>query len=229
MTNQMAFVELVDRMGGDHSVVNNARISCGRFGSAQFTDDGKLSEKDERLIYRLMNGKHGTPFEGAVFQFYVRAPIFVAREWFRHRIGSFNEISGRYKELPTDFYMPKNIRKQVAGSAQMDYKYENLPEEQNLDAQAVIRDVYRAAEEAYLGMIEDGVAKEHARLVLPVGLYTEWVWTVNARALMNFLELRTHPSAQQEIRRCATFIEHLWKQEMPVTHAAFVANGKVAP
>ena len=189
--------------------------------------------------------KHGTPFEQAMFTFYVKCPIFVAREWFRHRIGSFNEVSGRYTVMKTEFYTPKTFRVPNPKAKQMDYKYEPADSETNKLAQEAVLETYAHLESVYHYLVnpvnpEDGteepeggwglgIAKEHARIILPVGIYTEFRWTVNARALMNFLALRAHPTAMGEIRMYALHIEQLFADAMPVTHKAFIENKRVAP
>src|ERR671930_238889 len=168
------FVRLDDCMADDLSVVNAARVSFARRKET-------MDESDEGLIRFLLRERHGTPFEHNSFRFHVRAPLFVAREWFRHRVGSFNEFSMRYA---------------------------------------------RATDER---LVERGVARELARLVMPVGAYTEFYWTVNARSLMNFASLRAAETAQREIRRYAEACERFLEAKMPVTHAAFVAAGRTAP
>lgn len=221
--SQHAFIELVDTMGGDLAVVNSARVSYGKHSM-------EMTEKDERLIHRLLRDKHGTPFEQTVMTWYIKCPIFVAREWMRHRIGSFNEISGRYKKLETDFYTPKKFRMPNPDDTKvMNYKYVDASEEVNEQARMIVEKLYKDAEEAYEDLLELGIANEHARIILPVGIYTEFRWTVNARALMNFLALRNAPPAMAEIRAYAYSIEHIWGQQMPVMHAAFNENNRVAP
>ena len=142
---------------------------------------------------------------------------------------SFNEISGRYKELPTDFYVPGNFRIPNPDTAQMDYKYIDAPADLNEQAKVIVEDAHLHAEAAYKALLQLGIAKEHARIVVPVSIFTEFRWTINARSLMNFLSLRTSPGAMAEIRGYANFIEQLWKGYMPVTHAAFDQYGRVAP
>lgn len=142
---------------------------------------------------------------------------------------SFNEISGRYKELPTDFYVPRQFRIPNPDTKQMDYKYIDAPDELNAEATAIAKKLYKQAEDAYRALLDAGIAKEHARIVLPVGIFTEFRWTVNARALMNFLALRNEPSAMGEIRSYARGIEKLFSDFMPVTHKAFVDAKRVAP
>src|SRR5579859_2754196 len=170
-----------------------------------------------------------TPFEHNSFRFHIRAPIFVAREWFRHRVGSFNEFSMRYAKATDDFYVPapEDVRSQVGkpGAYSFEPVEPELAEQTREDLQAV----YQHAFATYERLVEAGVARELARCVMPVGAYTEFYWTVNARALMNFVALRAHETAQREIRRYAEAVETFFAELMPVTHAAFVANDRVAP
>jgi thymidylate synthase (FAD) len=170
-----------------------------------------------------------TPFEHNAFRFHVRCPIFVAREWFRHRVGSFNEFSMRYARATDDFYVPEpeDVRSQVGKPGA--YSFEPVSDELAETARDELRAVYDTAYETYQRLVEQGVARELARAVLPVGAYTEFFWTVNARSLMNFVSLRAAETAQREIRRYADAVETFLAQHMPVTHAAFVANGRVAP
>lgn len=219
---KQAFIELKDIAGGDLAIVNAARVSYGKSST-------ELTDADRGLIKRLLTSKHGSPFEHATTTWYVKAPIFVAREWFRHRIGSFNEVSGRYTEMKQEFYTPRQFRVPIEGAKQMDYHYAAASEQLQKEAEAEFKDLYEHAEAAYRKLLAKGIAKEHARIVLPLGLYTEWIWTVNSRSLMNFLALRNHPSAQGEIQTYARAIEKVWSNNMPATHAAFLAAGRVAP
>lgn len=216
------FVRLDGYMGADLSVINSARVS---FGTRKET----LEEGDIALINFLMRERHGTPFEHNAFRFHVRCPIFVAREWFRHRIGSFNELSGRYKEIPTDGYLPapENMRTQVGKPGS--YMFKPLTAEDASAGLQHIRAAYDAAYVAYEALLQAGVAKEVARLVLPVGTYTEFYWTVNARSLMNFLSLRSADTAQYEIREYANAIIEIFEFVMPWTASAWIENGRVAP
>lgn len=226
-------VELIDSMASDQSVIRSAQVSAkGK------NDPTKVPE---RFINALMEGRHGSPFEHSVFTFYVNVPIFVAREWMRHRIGSFNEMSGRYTELKPDFYIPGEERPLINHGTSMKPKFEHgtnsakeklLLENLNVwheDSSAVTWSTYTEA-------LDAGIAKEVARGVLPVNIYTEFYWTVNARSLMNFISLRgiqegakfpSHP--QFEIQRAAMQVENLFKGLMPITHQTFVNNGLVAP
>ncbi len=216
------FVRLDDAMADDLSVVNGARVSFARRVD-------EMDEADAGLIRFLMRERHGTPFEHNAFRFHVRAPIFVAREWFRHRIGSFNEFSMRYARATDEFYVPaaEDVRTQVGKPGS--YSFEPVDPELAETTRERLKEVYEAAYRAYEELVEQGVARELARAVLPVGAYTEFYWTVNARALMNFVSLRNSETAQREIRRYAEACELFLEQHMPVTYAAFVANDRTAP
>ena len=190
-------------------------------------------EVPNHTLYVRRNGyavwSGNTPFEHNSFRFHVRAPIFVAREWFRHRVGSFNEFSMRYAKATDDFYVPdpEDVRSQVGKPGA--YSFEPVDEALAEQARDELREVYDQAYETYTRLVEAGVARELARLVMPVGAYTEFFWTVNARALMNFVSLRAAETAQREIRRYADAVEQFFAEKMPVTHAAFVAANRVAP
>ena len=170
-----------------------------------------------------------TPFEHNAFRFHIRAPIFVAREWFRHRVGSFNEFSMRYAKATDDFYVPDadDVRTQVGKPGS--YSFEAVGPEVAEATREELRSVYGVAYAAYERLVELGVARELARAVIPVGAYTEFYWTVNARSLMNFVSLRAADTAQREIRRYADACERFLAEEMPVTYEAFVASGRVGP
>ena len=162
-------------------------------------------------------------------RFHVRAPIFVAREWFRHRVGSFNEFSMRYARPTDEFYVPEpeDVRTQVGKPGA--YSFEPVSDQVAEKTREELRELYETAYATYERLAELGVARELARLAIPVGAYTEFYWTVNARALMNFVSLRAAETAQREIRRYAEAVETFFAERMPVTHAAFVAAGRVGP
>ena len=216
------FVRLDDAMADDLSVVNGARVSFARHKD-------ELDDSDQGLIRFLMRERHGTPFEHNAFRFHVRCPIFVAREWFRHRVGSFNEFSLRYARATDDFYVPEpeDVRTQIGKPGA--YSFEPVSDELAETTREELRAVYETAYRTYEQLVEQGVARELARSVLPVGAYTEFYWTVNARSLMNFLSLRNSETAQREIRRYAEACERFLEEQMPVTYAAFVANDRTAP
>jgi thymidylate synthase (FAD) len=213
------FVELLEVLGNDRRCVAAARVSLRRENVSLSSDSPEQLTRDQQLIRRLMRDRHTSPFEHAVFQFRVRAPILVVRQWFRHRFASYNEESGRYVELQDEFYLPEGLHAR-AGKA-IDYSYAPLPESENAALRQEILDFYEQARAVYESLLARGVAPEHARMVLPVAQYTTFFWTVNALSLMNFLNLRTAPTAQAEIRAYAVVIEDMFRQHMPWTHAAF--------
>jgi thymidylate synthase (FAD) len=216
------FVRLDDCMADDLAVVNAARVSFAR----RVTE---LSDADRGLVRFLMRERHSTPFEHAVFRFHIKCPIFVAREWMRHRAGSYNEHSARYSELPDEFYVPalEDVRTQVGKPGA--YSFEPVSHETAEQTRETLTATYRDAYLVYRGLIDRGVAREIARMALPVGIYTQFHWTLNARSLMNFLSLRNADTAQLEIRRFAEAVEQLFAEHMPVTHAAFVEFERRAP
>ena len=215
------FVRLDGALADDLSVVNGARVSFN-----QASDE--LDERGAGLIRFLMREKHGSPFEHGYFRFLVKAPLFVVREHHRHRAGhSYNEWSGRYSKMQPEFYVPENVRTQVGKPGS--YSFEPVDDETREAAQQTIEDNAARAFEAYEQMLELGVAKEVARAVLPLSTYTKYYWSCNPRSLMHFCSLRNHDAAQFEIRQYAAAAESFLEQLMPVTHAAFVANDRVAP
>jgi thymidylate synthase (FAD) len=216
------FVRLDGALADDLSVVNGARVSFARRKE-------EMDDSDGGLIRFLMRERHGTPFEHNAFRFHVRCPIFVAREWFRHRVGSFNEFSMRYARASDEFYVPdaEDVRTQVGKPGA--YSFEPVSDELAEQTREKLQEVYDAAYQTYGELVEAGVAREVARAALPVGAYTEFYWTVNARSLMNFISLRNSETAQREIRRYAEACERFLEEQMPVTYAAFVANDRTAP
>jgi thymidylate synthase (FAD) len=216
------FVRLDDVMASDLSVANAARVSFAR-------RKDELDDADAGLIRFLMRERHGTPFEHNAFRFHVRCPIFVAREWFRHRIGSFNEFSMRYAKATDEFYVPEpeDVRSQVGKPGA--YTFETVDPELAEQTRDEMRAVYESAFATYERLVDQGIAREVARAVLPVGAYTEFYWTLNARSLMHFVSLRAAETAQREIRRYAEAVERFLEREMPITHAAFVGNDRNSP
>ena len=209
-------------MATDLSVVNAARVSFARRKE-------EMDDSDAGLIRFLMRERHGTPFEHNSFRFHVRCPIFVAREWFRHRVSSFNEFSMRYARATDEFYVPaaEDVRTQVGKPGS--YSFEPVEPDVAETAREELQRVYDEAYAVYERLVDLGVARELARCVLPVGAYTEFYWTVNARSLMNFVSLRAADTAQREIRRYAEACEQFLAEKMPITHASFVANDRTAP
>jgi thymidylate synthase (FAD) len=208
-------------MGGDLAIVNAARQSFNKHKT-------ELDQADIGLINYLIKHRHGSPLEMAVFKFTVKCPISVAREWFRHRISSFNERSGRYTKLDPEFYLPDTFRQQVG--KQGNYHYIDMEDEDlNDKCQAIMNKAYVECFEAYENLIAKGVAKEQARNVLPVGIYTQFAWNVNLRSLFNFLSLRTDERAMWEIRQYAGCIENMVKLVVPHAWGAWNENGRSNP
>jgi len=227
-------VELVKHAASDSDVIWAARVSTK--GEQSLDEISKDAERSAGLINFLMRDRHGTPFEHSSMTFYVHAPIFVFREFMRHRTFSYNEESGRYRRLRPVFYVPGPDRKLVQEGKPGAYEFTDGTEDQHKIAAEAIKASCENAYASYLAMLDAGIAREVARTVLPVGTYSSMYATCNARALMNFLSLRTRrpdsafPSfPQREIEMVAEQMEAQWAAIMPLTHAAFEKNGRVAP
>ena len=227
-------VELVRSSAHDSDVLFAARVSTK--GEQSLEDVEADASRSKGLISYLMRDRHGSPFEQNSMTFYVHAPIFVFREHMRHRIASYNEESGRYRELRPVFYVPGPERKLVQEGKPGHYQFVDGTPEQHALVEAETRRVCTEAYAAYQRMLAAGVAREVARIVLPLTIYSSMYVTFNARSLMNFLSLRTKredsrfPSfPQREIEMVAEKMEAEWARLMPLTHAAFEANGRVAP
>jgi thymidylate synthase (FAD) len=227
-------VELVRASAQDADVLFAARVSTK--GESSLEDVDADASRSGGLINYLMRDRHGSPFEHNSMTFYVQAPIFVFREFMRHRIASYNEESGRYRELRPVFYVPGPERRLVQQGKPGAYEFVEGSAEQHALVDSETRAVCGAAYASYQRMLEAGVAREVARIVLPLTIYSSMYVTVNARSLMNFLSLRTKrddahfPSfPQREIEMCAEQMEQAWAGLMPLTHAAFEKNGRVAP
>lgn len=216
------FVRLDNSMADDLSVVNSARVSFGKRKE-------DMDDADEGLIRFLMRESHGTPFEHNAFKFHIKAPIFVVREWQRHRIGSFNEMSGRYMELPREWYVPKVQDVRVRVGKPGNYVYSQAHAQPAGEFIRMLEKQCSTSYDAYLYALSMGIAPEQARCFLHVNHYTEQYWTVNARSLMNFINLRNAPTAQWEIRQYARAVEVFFSEMMPHTWKAFENNGRVAP
>jgi thymidylate synthase (FAD) len=227
-------VEIVRSSAHDSDVLFAARVSTK--GEQSLEDVEGDAERSKGLINYLVRARHGSPFEHNSMTFYVQAPIFVFRELLRHRIASYNEESGRYRELRPVFYVPGPDRMLVQEGKPGHYNFVDGTPEQH---KVVEEETKRICEEAYASyqrMLEAGIAREVARIVLPLTIYSSLYVTVNARSLMNFLSLRTKredsafPSyPQREIEMVAEKMEAEWAKLMPVTYAAFNKNGRVAP
>ncbi|MFB7246250.1 thymidylate synthase (FAD) [Streptomyces populi] len=228
-------VELIKHTASDADVLFAARVSTA--GEQSLEELQKDPERSKGLINYLMRDRHGSPFEHNSMTFFVSAPIFVFREFMRHRVGwSYNEESGRYRELEPVFYVPGEDRKLVQQGRPGKYEFVQGTPEQHKTVTAAMEESYRQSYAAYQEMLAAGVAREVARATLPVGLFSSMYATCNARSLMHFLGLRTQhelakvPSfPQREIEMVAEKMEAEWAELMPLTHAAYNANGRVAP
>ncbi len=227
-------VELVRAAAQDADVLFAARVSTKGENSLEDVDSD--AGRSQGLINYLMRDRHGSPFEHNSMTFFVSAPIFVFREFMRHRMASYNEESGRYRELRPVFYVPGPERKLVQQGKPGSYEFVDGDATQY---EIVVTQTKAACERSYAAyqeMLDAGVAREVARGVLPVATYSSMYVTMNARSLMNFLSLRTkRPDAtfpsfpQREIEMVADRMEQYWAELMPLTHAAFENNGRVAP
>lgn len=224
-------VLFVDCKGNDHSITRAARVSV--IGE-NFVDEEDA--KEAGLINYLMKSRHGSPFEHADLSFYVKDPIFVAREFMRHRMASYNEMSGRYTVLPAEFYVPAPDRPMVnAGTSARPEMVPGTPEQY----QAFVDDLMEGYEQQwarYERALANGIANELARIHLPLGIFSQMYVTINLRSLMNFLSLRVDsPDAavrtrpQYEIQQAAVQMEKIFEERFPLVHAAFIANGRQAP
>jgi len=227
-------VELIKSSASDNDVVWAARVSTAGENSKEAVGDD--ASRDVGLINYLARERHGSPFEHTSMTFFISAPIFVFREFMRHRIASYNEESGRYRELRPVFYVPSKERKLVQIGKTGAYEFiDGTPEQYEITVKA-IKDSCTNAYENYQKMLDAGVAREVARAVLPVTLFSSMYVTMNARALMNFLSLRTSregshfPSyPQREIEMVAEKMEEHFAKLMPITYGAFVKSGRIAP
>lgn len=223
-------VTLIQASASDDMVAKAARVST--VGAESVYADGEL----KGLINFLMKNRHGSPFEHGQFTFLVECPIFVAREVFRHRMSSFNEESGRYKEMDPVFYVIPDDRPLVQVGKPGAYTFERGTDFQVHTVQAQQRGLAALAYASYKGQLEKGIAREVARDVLPLSLYTSFYMTMNPRALMNFLSLRTYEDYASypsfplfEIEQVARKMESHFRYLMPLTYKAFNENGRVQP
>lgn len=227
-------VELVRASASDADVIFAARVSTA--GEQTLEDINADATRSAGLINYLMRDRHGSPFEHNSMTFFVRAPIFVWREHMRHRIASYNEESGRYRQLEPVFYVPDRQRPIVQVGKTGAYEFMPGNDEQYELIEHDMRESCTAAYRSYQRMLDAGVAREVARMVLPVSIYSSAYVTLNARSLMNFLSLRMKSEGshfpsypQREIEMVAERYEQEWARLMPITQAAFAKNGRVAP
>jgi thymidylate synthase (FAD) len=224
-------VKLIEYMGTDHSVIQAMLVSTGTYA-----EDTNL-DRDFGRINFLMKNRHGTPFEHNSMMFYIEAPIFVFREFHRHRIGwSYNEASGRYKQLAPMFYVPAQDRPLVQQGKPGAYEFVPGTDDQHMKMAGGLKLSYEEAYASYLFMLENGIAKEVARMCLPVATYSSMYATCNARSLMAFLSLRTKSDdstfksyPMREIELVAEQMEAIFSALFPMTYRSFCDNGRVSP
>src|SRR3989344_9072786 len=207
------FVYLVDYMGNDDAIVQAARVSYGA-GTKRVTEDNGL-------IRYLRRHMHTTPSEMVEFKFHCKMPIFVARQWIRHRTASVNEYSGRYSEMSNEFYMPERsaLAKQSKNNKQG--RDEELTPQQKDKILSILKEDYERSHGHYKEMLEMDLARELARVGLSVANYTEWYWKIDLHNLCNFLRLRMDLHAQYEIRVFANAMAKILKDAVPIAYKAF--------
>ena len=222
------FVRVIDYMGNDTSIVQAARVSYGK--------GTKKLNQDKSLINYLISHRHSTPFEMNEIKFHVKLPIFVARQWIRHRTANVNEYSARYSILDKEFYIPKNENLKPQSKSNNQGRSGDLSSAEIESYSKIIRDNSRIGFENYSKllnedesgrMIDDskkGLARELSRMTLPLNSYTQWYWKIDLHNFMHFLSLRFDPHAQYEIRVYAEVMMEILKKWVPLTYEAFVSN-----
>ncbi len=208
------FVRLVDYMGSDTAIVQAARVSYGA--------GTKKVREDRGLIRYLLRHQHTTPFEMVEFKFHVKLPIFVARQWIRHRTANVNEYSGRYSVMEDQFYVPElgEVRHQSAANRQGRDEREVDPELARAFVD-YLNSTHRSLYDEYRKFVDAGIAREIARIALPLSLYTQWYWKIDLHNLFRFLRLRLDEHAQAEIREYAVVMSQMVKAIVPVAWEAF--------
>jgi thymidylate synthase (FAD) len=207
------FVRLVDYLGGDARIVQAARVSYGA--------GTKTVREDKGLIHYLYRHQHTSPFEQVQLSFHVKLPIFVARQWVRHRTARLNEVSGRYSIMPDEFYVPDTDRIRYQSSDNKQGSGDPMPFDFARGAVDSIDSEQRCIYQNYSLMVEAGVARELARINLPLSLYTEWYWQIDLSNLFHFLALRLDPHAQYEIREYGNAMAKCVKAVAPIAYEAF--------
>ena len=208
------FVRLVDYMGSDERIVQAARVSYGT--------GTKTYRKDKALIHYLLRNEHTSPFEQIVFTFHIKLPIFIARQWIRHRTARLNEISGRYSVMASEFYVPsgESIAFQSENNKQ-GRASTPVPEELQSEITTILQNDQKEVYGHYEDMLNKGIARELARINLPLSLYTEWYWQIDLHNLFHFLKLRLDSHAQMEIRAYSEVLAEIGKKVCPVAFEAF--------
>jgi len=217
---------VIDYMGDDSAIVQAARVSYGK--------GTKMVNEDKGLINYLMRHRHSTPFEMCEMKFHVKLPIFVARQWIRHRTANVNEYSARYSIMDKEFYMPNPEHLAAQSTINRQGREEVLQGDQALRVLDLLREDALRAYRHYETMLNEdsngnvldpmlpGLARELARMNLPVNFYTQWYWKIDLHNLMHFLSLRADPHAQYEIRAYADVMLEILKKWVPITYEAFM-------
>lgn len=211
------FIRVIDYMGNDNSIVQAARVSYGN-------GTKKVSE-DKALINYLMRNNHTSPFEMCEIKFHIKLPIFVARQWIRHRTASVNEYSARYSKMEGDFYIPKKEDLSTQSSVNKQGRSSEMLSEIDTDKTlSIFKNDSQNCYDHYINMLEyePGLSREIARINLTLNTYTEWYWKINLHNLLHFLELRIDSHAQHEIRQYANIILGIVEKWVPYTHSAFI-------
>ena len=207
------YVELIDYMGSDEMITNAARVSY---------QNVKTRSQDRFLIDYLMRNEHTSPFEQVVFTFRLKMPIFVARQWVRHRTARMNEVSARYSVLGTDFYMPEDADMNYQSKDNKQGRGEAMSAEDSRKAKDVMAKCYALLEKSYNELLDTGLSKEIARMILPLSVYTEFYWQMDLHNLFHFLKLRLHKHAQLEIRKYAEIILEMVEKVCPMATESFI-------
>jgi len=215
LADSISSIELIRVSGSDLDIVNAARVSYGKVST-------EVSDRDKKLINYLMAHGHTSPFEHNQLSFRIKAPIFVIRQWMRHRMNSYNEISYRYVKAPLEFYIPIHWRFQDTQNHQG-----STGKFTNDELKSAYKKSIETAVETYQLLLDQGVCREQARAVLPVCTYSEFIFTCNLHSLMHFLKLRLHAGAQHEIRMYAYGLLYIARQYFPVALEAWQKNNNI--
>jgi thymidylate synthase (FAD) len=215
-------VELVDFMGSDLRIVNAAQASFDK-------ESADFEFREERILASLIREEHGVPFEHVVFTFKMKLPLFLARQYVKHRHGSWSEHSGRYSALHPEFYVPlhQHVRRQVGKP--MDYAFEAATPDVAWEFQDRLMEANELSWDTYTWAVENGVAKEQARFAMPENRYTTVVWTLNLRSLFNVIRLRVDSHAQWEAQRYAEVLEGLAMKVVPSAMSSWIGSGRPKP
>ena len=212
--HEHGFVRLVDLMGCDSSVVQAARVSYGA--------GTKTPSDDKKLIRYMLRHRHTSPFEMCEIKLHIKVPMFIARQWLRHRTANVNEYSGRYSILSDQFYYPSHESLRRQSSSNKQGREGAISEQEYTEIISKMQQTCNNAYKVYEEMLQSNIAREIARTVLPANIYTEFYWKIDAHNLMHFLKLRCAENAQEEIREYALAIRSIFSQWMPITSEAFM-------